>query len=137
MNTYSENVASYFEKPSSPDVERFIDINLDISEQVMEYLGKKGWTQKDLASKLGKSEAEVSKWLSGMHNLTLKSISKMEAVLQENIILTPKIAKKTFSKNNYIVLNVYGSSNEHVCIFKTDEIVQKVQTSSVSEQLMA
>ena len=137
MYTANENITSFFEQPSSPDIERYVDINLDISEQVMEYLEKKGWTQKDLANKLGKSEAEVSKWLSGMHNLTLKSISKMEAVLHENIILTPKIAKKTFSKNNYIVLNVYGSSNEHVCTFKTDDIMQRVQTSSISEQLMA
>ncbi len=137
MNTPYENIASFFEQPSSPDIERYIDINLDISEQVMEHLEKKGWTQKDLASKLGKSEAEVSKWLSGIHNLTLKSISKMEAVLGEHIIMTPQVAKKAFSKNNYVVLKVYGSSNEDVCPFKTDDLGQKIQSTSLLKQLIA
>ena len=36
--------------------------------------------QKGLAEKLGKSEAEISKWLSGTHNFTLRSIAKIEAV---------------------------------------------------------
>ncbi len=137
MNTSNENVASFFEEPSSPDIERYIDINLDISEQVMEHLEKKGWTQKDLASKLGKSEAEVSKWLSGIHNLTLKSISKMEAVLGEHIIMTPQVAKKAFSKNNYVVLKVYGSSNEDICPFKSDDLGQNIQSTSYLKQLIA
>ncbi|MCB9234169.1 MAG: helix-turn-helix transcriptional regulator [Bacteroidia bacterium] len=62
---------------------------LDISDQVHAILQKKGMDQKDLAKKLGKSESEVSKWLSGLHNLTLKSIAKMEAALGEDLILTP------------------------------------------------
>ena len=43
-------------------------------------LSDKGLKQKDLADKMGKSEAEVSKWLSGTHNFTLRSIAKIEAV---------------------------------------------------------
>ncbi|HMS69431.1 MAG TPA: helix-turn-helix transcriptional regulator [Saprospiraceae bacterium] len=97
MNTESSIVASFFEEPSSPEIERYIDLNLDISEQVIHLLDKKGWTQKDLATRLNKSEAEISKWLSGMHNLTLKSIAKMEAVLGEHIIMTPQVAKREFS----------------------------------------
>jgi ribosome-binding protein aMBF1 (putative translation factor) len=137
MNTANENITSFFEQPSSSDIERYVDINLDISEQVMEHLEKKGWTQKDLASKLGKSEAEVSKWLSGIHNLTLKSISKMESVLGEHIIMTPQVAKKAFSKNNYVVLKVYGSSNEDIYPFKFDDFGQKIQSTSELTQLIA
>jgi len=43
-------------------------------------------SQKELASKLGKRESEVSKWLSGEHNLTVKSLLKMEAVLGKPIV---------------------------------------------------
>lgn len=137
MNTSNENVASFFEEPSSPDIERYIDINLDISEQVMEHLEKKGWTQKDFANQLGKSEAEVSKWLSGIHNLTLKSISKMEAVLGEHIIMTPKEAKNMFTKDNYIYFTVYGSSNEGVCNFKTDDFSESFELAHLENQLVA
>jgi len=43
-------------------------------------------SQKQLADSLKKYEAEISKWLSGTHNLTLKTISKLESVLPINII---------------------------------------------------
>jgi len=39
--------------------------------------------------KLNKSNAEISKWLSGQHNLTVKSIAKIEEALGEEIITTP------------------------------------------------
>jgi transcriptional regulator with XRE-family HTH domain len=137
MKSLNEDVASFFEQPSSPDIERYVDINLDISEQVMHYLENKGWTQKDLAVRLGKSEAEVSKWLSGMHNLTLKSISKMEAILGESIIMTPLVARKAFSKNNYVVLKVYASSNEDFLPFKTDKLSQNEFLNADFKQLIA
>ena len=72
-----------------PENRIFIRKNLAISEQVQFILEQKGWTQKDLAKKMGKHESEVSKWLTGLHNLTLQSISLMEAVLETEIILTP------------------------------------------------
>lgn len=137
MNINDENIASYFEQPSPPDIQRYIDINLDISEQVMQHLTNKGWTQKDLAQKLGKSEAEISKWLSGMHNLTLKSISKMEAVLGQNIIMTPIEAKKMFTTNNYIILRVFGSANADDCLFEKDDAILSEPSDSLIEELIA
>jgi transcriptional regulator with XRE-family HTH domain len=35
---------------------------------------------------MGKSESEISKWLTGLHNLELRTIYKIEAVLGEDII---------------------------------------------------
>ncbi|MEM9982341.1 MAG: helix-turn-helix transcriptional regulator, partial [Bacteroidota bacterium] len=67
---------------------RFAKNSLDIIDTVHEILNGKGLTQKDLADKLGKSESEVSKWLTSLHNLTLKSITKLEAALGEDIIIT-------------------------------------------------
>lgn len=75
-------------------------------------LQEKGWSQKDLAEALGKSTAEVSKWLSGSHNLTLRSIAKMEAALAADIILTPKKAALKFKQVEYIILKAYASTNK-------------------------
>lgn len=47
------------------------------------------WTQKDLAIKLGKHPSEISKWLKGEHNLTLKSVAKLEAELGELFLDVP------------------------------------------------
>jgi len=72
-----------------PENRIFVKKNLAISAQVEALLKEKNWSQKDLAKKLGKTESEVSRMLSGLHNLTLKSIAKLEAVLENDIIVTP------------------------------------------------
>jgi methylmalonyl-CoA mutase cobalamin-binding domain/chain len=54
--------------------------------------GSLRWTQKELAARMGKTEAEVSRWLNELHNLTVKSIAKLEVALGEDIILTPGTA---------------------------------------------
>ena len=74
----------------SPENRVFVKKNLDITEEVMAVLARKGMTQRDLALKLGKSEPEVSRMLSGLHNFTLKTIAKLEVALGEDIIQTPK-----------------------------------------------
>lgn len=70
----------------NPEIERFIDKNLSITEKVRLALEQKEWKSQDLAKAMGKSPSEVSKWLTGMHNLTLKSIVKMEIALGVDLI---------------------------------------------------
>lgn len=114
MKSYQDSAAAFFEAPIDASVERFIDKNVNISLQVVSYLEELDWTQKEFAKKMGKSEAEISKWLSGMHNLTLKSISKMEVVLGRDIILTPLEAKRRYTTIEYRTLKVYGTVNAKV-----------------------
>ena len=51
-------------------------------------LKERNMTQRDFAKALNKTETEVSRWLSGTHNLTLSSIAKMATVLGDDIITT-------------------------------------------------
>lgn len=84
--------SKYFKKALEdvkPENKRFVQKNLDITKQVLSILERNGMTQRDLAEKLGKSEPEVSRMLSGLHNLTLKTITRLEVALGEDIILTP------------------------------------------------
>ncbi len=71
------------------DVAQFVDKSMDIADQIVAILKAKGWSQKKLADALGKKESEISKWLTGTHNFTLRSIAKMEAILKEDIIVAP------------------------------------------------
>lgn len=84
----------------------FVRKNLAISEQVLCLLKEKGWTQKQLAHRLGKNESEVSKLLSGLHNLTLMSIAKLEAELGSDIITTPLEACEKYKIREYVTLYV-------------------------------
>lgn len=96
--------AAFFEERSPEDVERFVDKNLEISAQVSHLLEERGWTQKDLARAVGKVESEISRWLSGTHNLTMRSIARMEAALGADIILTPLQMEKEVKDVQYIYL---------------------------------
>jgi transcriptional regulator with XRE-family HTH domain len=72
----------------SSEVKSFVDQPFQIADAIYFALQKQGKNQKDLAEALGKKESEISKWLSGTHNFTLKTISKIEQVLGEKLIYT-------------------------------------------------
>lgn len=82
---------------------RFIDKTLQIGDEIVRLLEEKGMTQRQLAEALGKKESQVSKWLAGFHNFTLKTITEIEDVLSEDILLTYLEAKKRFSKTPVVL----------------------------------
>lgn len=79
-------ITDWLDQNSNPEIDRLMDINFSITEKVRIALEHKVWNKGDLAKAMGKNQSEVSKWLSGMHNLTLKSIIKMEIALDINLI---------------------------------------------------
>lgn len=74
------------------DSKIFVDKSLEIAHHIILLMRQKGMKQKDLAEKMGKSEAEVSKLLGGMHNYTLRSIAKLEAALGATVIYTKPLS---------------------------------------------
>jgi transcriptional regulator with XRE-family HTH domain len=98
MSTKKKNniINNFLNERSSKEMKRFVDQNLEITQQIYAILEEKGWSQKGLAKALDKKEAEVSRWLSGHHNFTLRSLAKIEAALNRTIILTPNKAAKQF-----------------------------------------
>lgn len=68
----------------------FVTKSLHIASQIIAIMERKKMLQKDFAVLMGKTEPEISKWLSGFHNFTIKTITKIEAELDETIITTPK-----------------------------------------------
>lgn len=73
----------------SPETKIFVRKYVDIVERIHNVLVSRGMTQKDLANLMEKRESEISKWLSGEHNFTLKSIAKLEAALGVELISVP------------------------------------------------
>jgi len=76
----------------TPEMKLQMEMSVAIANRIYEILEAKGMTQKELAQKLGKTETEVSRWLSGTHNLTLSTICKISAALGEEIVIVPKQA---------------------------------------------
>lgn len=71
------------------DLKLELDLSFAIADKIDAILKKKGMTQKEFAKKMNKTEAEVSRWLSGTHNFTLKTIAKITAVLGKSIVTIP------------------------------------------------
>jgi hypothetical protein len=63
----------------TPDsVKQEVSKNVTIAARIIHILRSQGKTRRDLARLLGKSESEITRWLSGFHNLELKKNYKIE-----------------------------------------------------------
>jgi hypothetical protein len=96
----------------TPENRQFVQKNLAISYQVHDILATHPTikTQKALAEALGKEPSEISRWLSGLHNIGLENIIKMEIALGCDIILTDQQARERYDRSfkDYRVFKVEG-----------------------------
>ena len=70
----------------STEIQMEMQLSASIIARIDTLLKEKNMTQRDLAKKLGKSEAVVSRWTSGFPNLTLRSIAELSIALEEPLI---------------------------------------------------
>ena len=84
---------------TSQETKESIRFKMDILDRLHELLELKfGGKQKLLADKMGKSEAEISKLLSGIQNYTTKTLIKFQIAFGE-----PVVAVCTASENSTFV----------------------------------
>lgn len=82
---------------SPKDVEIFVDWYADLVVRINQLLREKRITKKELAVKMDKRPSEISKWLNGEHNFTLRSLAKLSAELGEPLLEVPiRKAKPAF-----------------------------------------
>lgn len=86
MEKEGNMITDWLDQYGDSEIEKYIEKNLAITEKVRLAMESKGWKSQDLAKAMKKKPSEVSKWLSGMHNLTLKSINKMEIALEIDLM---------------------------------------------------
>lgn len=87
-------VAKKIQEETPEEVRIFVRQYTDIVLRINQILQAKGYTQKDLAERMNKKPSEINKWLKGNHNLTLKTIAKLEAQLGEPIIQITNTSKR-------------------------------------------
>lgn len=71
------------------DVAIFVDWYADIVVRINQLLREQQMSKKELAEKLDKNPSEISKWLGGEHNFTLRSLAKISAELGEPLLVIP------------------------------------------------
>jgi len=70
------------------DIQNDVIGSLDIANEIHLVLEQKNLCAADLAKMLNKSESEISKWLTGLHNFTYKTVRKISDVLGVDLLVT-------------------------------------------------
>jgi len=83
-------IAEEILKSTPEDEIIFVSWYADLVVRIHELLEEKGISQKELAGRMGKTAPEISRWLSGHHNFTLKSLAKLQAELGEPLLYIPQ-----------------------------------------------
>lgn len=65
-----------------------IDLSFAISNEIYRLMQERGLTKKQFADALDKKPSEVTKWLSGQHNFTIRTISMLSNFFGKPIIQT-------------------------------------------------
>ncbi|MBR4842719.1 MAG: helix-turn-helix transcriptional regulator [Bacteroidaceae bacterium] len=74
---------------------REANFSYGIAKRIYDILKKKGWSKTDLAKATGKKTPVVTKWMSGTHNFTMRTIAEIEVALGEEIISVKKSRPKS------------------------------------------
>ena len=119
MNTTDLFLACLNEVPKEVGIE--VDLSFDIASRIDALLAEKGLSQKEFAEMLGKRESEVSKWLKGTHNFTLRTLSKISAVLGSPIIQVAAKRPGRYEQRKYAVnVNLLITSNRPTYSYLTN-----------------
>jgi transcriptional regulator with XRE-family HTH domain len=117
------------------DIDLFVTRSFDIVDRIHEILSLKNLDQKDLAMLLGKQESEISKWMTGTHNFTIKTIARIEKVLGTSIIKVLRKEDKTQKQpslflvtKDYVLFN--QGKNINIGVSQEIEIHQKFQKAT-------
>lgn len=68
---------------------RLLQLADDIAVRLHALLRERGWSQSDLAGRVGKTKSYVSRVLAGTENVTLKTVAEFEAALGADVLTVP------------------------------------------------
>lgn len=68
------------------DVMTEVDMSFAIADEINALMQERGLTKKQFADALNKKPSEVTKWLSGQHNFTLRTIAMLSAFFGKPLI---------------------------------------------------
>jgi transcriptional regulator with XRE-family HTH domain len=90
-------------KSTPRDIEIFVDWYADLVVRINQLLHDNNMSKKELAEKLDKNPSEISKWLNGEHNFTLRSLAKLSAELGEPLLeVSKRKAQIEFVEDGFI-----------------------------------
>lgn len=110
-------INDWLQENGNPEIAKLVEKNLAIANKIHEMLEERGLKAADLARMLKKTPSEISKWLSGTHTFTTKTITKIETILGDDIIHVEP-------QREIVYLKVYVNHEEEIeeTSFETSEV---------------
>lgn len=68
------------------DIHQEVELEFAISNRINDLITQRGLSKIEFAQALGKRPSEVTKWLSGQHNFTIRTLSALSAFFGESLI---------------------------------------------------
>lgn len=64
-----------------------VDLSFAIADRLAKLIQERGLTKKQFAEAIGHRPSEVTKWLSGQHNFTIRTIAMLSAFFGKSLII--------------------------------------------------
>lgn len=129
MNTHEKRKQRFLKNPKHRELyERELLIH-DLSVKMRKIREKKGWTQTELAEKMGTSQPAIAKWESGNATFSIVTLSKFCEVTEMHLDII---------KNPHILKDGYKNVFDIACYFvaKTDPSVGDIMTNLKLQKLV-
>ena len=88
-----------------------------LAAKIADAMKAKGLTQKQMAEQMGKTESEISEWLSGSRNFTVDTLTDIEIFLEIRLLDT--ISINVFSISSAPIMK--KAENENVLVVNTTQ----------------
>lgn len=71
------------------EIKTEVDLSFAIATRLDALIKGKGLSKKEFAEAIGKRPSEVTKWLSGQHNFTLRTLAMLSTFFGETLVVVP------------------------------------------------
>jgi len=71
---------------TSPEIQGEVAMEFTLSNRINELMVEKGLSKVEFARAIGKRPSEVTKWLSGQHNFTVRTLALLSAFFGESLV---------------------------------------------------
>ena len=79
MKTNKNDKSNLLQEPIAKEVDRYLDFTMTVTKIIIDKLKNEKITKREFARSLGKNESQISEWLSGRHNFTLRTLADISA----------------------------------------------------------
>lgn len=94
----SNVIDNWLDMHGDSTVDLLVKKNLAIANKIRLILSEKGLKPVDLANRMGKQKSEISKWLTGQHSFSIKTLTAIEHALGCDIIFVEQVINTIFVK---------------------------------------